>query len=432
MHKRIKLSEKIGGSPKAGGPLLFFNKKQILHQTEETKMKRVFAMVMAVVMAAVMFAGCSSNGGSSSNDGDTIKIGMMGPHTGEYAAYGLGVRNGAELYFNKVNEAGGINGKKIQLVIYDNKGDDTEAVTAFARMVDDGVTALLGDVLTSNTLAVVGEANAVNMPMITPSATAAAVTVKEDGSVYSNVFRTCFIDPFQGEKMAGFAKEVLNVSTAAVFAQTGNDYAQGVAEAFKAKAAELGIEIVAEEGYAKGDVDFRSQLTNIAAAAPDVVFCPNYYEDDGLIVTQARQVGVDCTFLGGDGWGGVAAYAAADVLEGSYYCSGYAPDSTDAVKQFEADFRANYDASTLNMFAATAYDAAMVLCAALEKAEETGYAPASEEYKQAVIDAIRTEGPNVVGITSESGYTFDENNNPIKSAVIMQLVDGKEVFNMMY
>lgn len=394
-------------------------------------MKRVFAMVMAVVMAAVMFAGCSNGNGSSSGE-DTIKIGILGPHTGEYAAYGLGVRNGAELYFNKVNEAGGINGKKIELVIYDNKGDDTEAVTAFTRMVDDGITALLGDVLTSNTLAVVGEAAAVNMPMITPSATAATVTVKEDGTVYSNVFRTCFIDPFQGEKMAGFAKDVLGASTAAVFAQTGNDYAQGVAEAFKVKAAELGITIVAEEGYAKGDVDYKSQLTNIAAAEPDVVFCPNYYEDDGLIATQARQVGVNCTLLGGDGWGGVSAYASAEVLEGSYYCSGYAPGSTDEVKQFEADFAANYDESTLNMFAATAYDAAMVLCAALEKAEETGYKPASEEYKQAVIDAIKSEGPKVKGITSESGYTFDENNNPIKSAVIMKLVDGKETYEMMY
>ena len=268
--------------------------------------------------------------------------------------------------------------------------------------------------------------------MITPSATAAAVTVKEDGTVYSNVFRTCFIDPFQGEKMAGFAAEVLGVKTAAVFAQTGNDYAQGLADAFKAKCAELGVEIVAEEGYAKGDVDYKSQLTNIAAKNPEVVFCPNYYEDDGLIVTQARQVGVTGTFLGGDGWSGVKNYASADVLEGSYYCSGYAPASTDAVKQFEEEFVAAYGKDTLNMFAATAYDAAMIMCAALEKAEETGYAPASEEYKQAVIDAIKAEGANVKGITSEGGYTFDENNNPIKDAVIIKVTGGEEVFDRMY
>lgn len=419
-----------------GEPLLFFINFKFAQKTEESKMKRVFAMVMAVVMAAVMFAGCSAGGNNNasnnSGSGDTIKVGLLGPHSGEYAVYGLGVRNGAELYFKKVNEAGGINGKQIELVIYDNKGDDAESVTAFTRMVDEGITALVGDVLTGNTLAMVGEANAVNMPMITPSATAAAVTVKEDGTVYSNVFRTCFIDPFQGEKMAGFAAEVLGVKTAAVFAQTGNDYAQGLANAFKAKCAELGVEIVAEEGYAKGDVDYKSQLTNIAAKNPEVVFCPNYYEDDGLIVTQARQVGVTGTFLGGDGWSGVKNYASADVLEGSYYCSGYAPASTDAVKQFEEEFVAVYGKDTLNMFAATAYDAAMIMCAALEKAEETGYAPASEEYKQAVIDAIRTESANVKGITSEGGYAFDENNNPIKDAVIIKVTGGEEVFDRMY
>ena len=395
-------------------------------------MKRVFAMVMAVVMAAVMFAGCSAGGNNNasnnSGSGDTIKVGLLGPHSGEYAVYGLGVRNGAELYFKKVNEAGGINGKQIELVIYDNKGDDTEAVTAFTRMVDEGVTALVGDVLTGNTLAVVGEANAVNMPMITPSATAAAVTVKEDGTVYSNVFRTCFIDPFQGEKMAQYAKEKLGYTKAAVIVQTGNDYAAGLNEAFKAKCAELGITVVAEEGYAKGDKDFNAQLTNIKAADPEFIFCPNYYEDDGMIVKQARALGLTVPFLGGDGWDGVVKYASAEELEGTFYCSAYAPGSTDAVKAFEEAYTAAYGTDTLNMFAANAYDAAMVMCAALAKAEETGEAPASDAYKQAVIDAIKTEGANVVGITSEAGYTFDANNNPIKDAVIMTITNGEAVY----
>ena len=403
-------------------------------------MKKVLCTVLAVVMAVVCFAGCSApaaeggnEAGGSAASGDTIKVGLLGPYTGDLAVYGLAVKNGATLYFDKVNAEGGINGKKIELISYDNKGDDAEAINAFNREVDEGITAFIGDVITSNTIAVAGEANAVNMPMITASATAEAVTVNpDDGSVYTNVFRTCFIDPFQGEKMAQYAKEKLGYTKAAVIVQTGNDYAAGLNEAFKAKCAELGITVVAEEGYAKGDVDYKSQLTNIAAKNPEVVFCPNYYEDDGLIVTQARQVGVTGTFLGGDGWSGVKNYASADVLEGSYYCSGYAPASTDAVKQFEEEFVAAYGKDTLNMFAATAYDAAMIMCAALEKAEETGYAPASEEYKQAVIDAIRTEGPNVKGITSEGGYTFDEYNNPIKDAVIIKVTGGEEVFDRMF
>ena len=220
-------------------------------------MKKVLCTVLAVVMAVACFAGCSApaaEGGNTAASGDTIKVGLLGPYTGKLAVYGLAVKNGATLYFDKVNAEGGINGKKVELISYDNKGDDAEAINAFNREVDEGITALIGDVITSNTIAVAGEANAVNMPMITASATDEAVTVNpDDGSVYTNVFRTCFIDPFQGEKMAQYAKEKLGYTKAAVIVQTGNDYAVGLNEAFKAKCAELGITVVAEEGYATGD-----------------------------------------------------------------------------------------------------------------------------------------------------------------------------------
>lgn len=391
-------------------------------------MKKLFCIVLVVMMAVACFAGFGC-----SKKSDAIKVGLIGPHTGDCAVYGLAVRNGAQLYFDQVNANGGINGKQIETVVYDQKGDSTEAITAFTRAVDEGITALIGDVLTGNTIAVVGEAYPINMPMITASATAAAVTVSEtDGTVFSNVFRTCFIDPFQGEKMAAYAAEKLGFKSAAVFVETGNDYAVGFADAFKAKCAEVGIEVVAEEGYATGDVDFNAQLTNIMAAAPDCVFCPNYYQDDGMIVKQARAIGLTATFMGGDGWAGVSEYATAEELEGTYFCSAYAPGSSDAVVAFEEAYTAAYGADTLNMFAATAYDAAMVLCAALAKAEESGAKPASDEYKQAVIDAIKSEGPGVTGITSAGGYTFDENNNPIKDAVIMVVTGGAETFKEMY
>lgn len=415
-------------------------------------MKKLLSIALVAMLALSALAGCAapaatdaSASDASASDataadaaqpaasGETIKVGILGPHTGDYAVYGLAVKNGAQLYIDQVNAAGGINGKQIETIVYDNKGDSTEAITAFTRMVDDGITALIGDVLSGNTIAVVGEANPINMPMITASATAVGVTYNADtDTVYSNVFRSCFIDPFQGEKMAQYAAEKLSAKTAAVLTMTGDDYSVGLADAFKAKCAEVGITVVADEGYSKGDVDFKAQLTNILASAPDVIFCPNYYQDDGMIVTQARELGLTATFLGGDGWAGVSAYASAADLEGSYFCSAYAPGSTDAVKKFEADYTAAYGADTLNMFAATAYDAAQILVAALTKAEASGAATGSDEYKQAVIDAFKTEGPSVVGITSETGYTFDEHNNPIKSAVIMTLTDGVETFKEMY
>lgn len=406
-------------------------------------MKKLISIALVLILALSVFAGCGKTGSdttatpsantgadtSAPAAGGTIKIGLLGCYTGEYAQYGQAVLNGAQMYIDKVNAEGGINGKQIAPVIYDDKGDPTEAVTAFNRMLDDGIAALLGSVLSGATMAVVPEAYAVNLPMITASATAAGVTYNEDEDlVYTNMFRTCFIDPFQGEKMAQYAKDILGARTAAAITETGNDYAVGLKEAFVAKCAELGIEIVADEGYSKGDKDFMSQLTNINAKGADVIFCPNYYEDDALIVTQARQQGITATFLGGDGWAKVSEYAKAEDLEGSVYCSAYAPSSTPEIKQFEADYAAKYNGEVPGMFAALGYDAAIVLLDAIKAAEGKGLEAGSDEYKAAVIDGMKNTSS--IGITS--AYSYDELNNPIKSAVIIKLEGGKEVFSQMF
>lgn len=163
------------------------------------------------------------------------------------------------------------------------------------------------------------------MPQITASATAPGVTLldpeDESAGIRDNVFRACFIDPFQGEKMAEYAAEKMGTKTAAVIFETGNDYSEGLKTPLW-KSAELGVTVTNEEAYSTGDVDFKAQMTNIAKSVPDVVFSPNYYEDDGKIVTQARQLGYEGTFLGGDGWSGVGPYASAEDLEGTVYCSG--------------------------------------------------------------------------------------------------------------
>lgn len=400
-------------------------------------MKKILCIMLVLVLAFGAFSGCDKEDGDKTTNAptaETIKVGILGCHTGDYAVYGLAVKNGATLYIDKLNAEGGINGKKIEIIAYDNKADNAEAVNAFARMVDEGITGLIGDVLTGNTLAVVAEANPINMPMVTASATADSVTYDADNDkVFTNVFRTCFIDSFQGEKMAQYASEVLKAKTAAIIYETGNDYAIGLKDAFKAKGAELGMTIVQEEGYSTGDKDFKSQMTNIKSKNPDVVFCPNYYQEVGLMVTQAREAGIAVPFLGGDGWAGVKDYASAKDLEGSVFTSGYASGSTEEVKAFEAEYKAKYGEDTLNMFSATSYDAAMVLCNALKVAEDKGGMKAgSTEYKQAVIDAIRDKSAGVKGITSPGGYTFDAKNNPIKPVVIIKLVNGEEVFAQTY
>ncbi len=401
-------------------------------------MKKFISVALVLVFVLSLFAGCGSKTPASTQPATsaapqggtgTIKIGVLGCTSGDYAQYGNAVIHGAQLYIDKVNAAGGINGKKIEYIIYDDKGDPTEAVNAYNRLVGNGITALLGSVLSGATAAVVGEANPTNMPMITASATDAGVTYNADKKlVYKNVFRTCYIDPFQGQKMADYASQKLNAKTAAIIFETGNDYAVGLKNAFIAKAKANGITVVAETAYSKGDKDFKSQLTNIKAKNPDVIFCPNYYEDDGMIVTQARQLGIKSVFMGGDGWANVYKYASAADLEGSIFCSSYAPGSTDEIKKFEADFKAKYPNETPNMFSAQGYDAAIVLLDAIKAAESKNLKVGSAEYKQAIIDGMK----NTTSVGLGGKYKFDEYNNPIKNAVIIKLQGGAEKFSEVF
>ncbi|OUQ43582.1 hypothetical protein B5E65_04320 [Gemmiger sp. An120] len=386
-------------------------------------MKKILCFVLAAAMA-LSLAACGNGSNGNASDGNTIKVGVIANTTGDSSQYGIAVSQGAKLYIKQLNEEGGINGKQIEVVEYDDKGATADAVNAYERMKSDGVTAVIGAVLTNTTLAVADKTYEDNMPQITASATAASVTVldptDENSDIRTNVFRACFIDPFQGEKMAEYAQK-LGATKCAVLYDSGNDYAKGVGDAFAAKCKELGIECTVE-GYATGDKDFKAQLTNIKASGAEYIMCPNYLEDVGLIVTQARQQGITAGFLGGDGWSGVSAYASAEDLEGSYFCSGYALGSN---AEFEEAYAAEYGEAPKQMFEALGYDAALLMCNALKSAEEQGLEAGSDEYKQAVIDAMKATN-GLEGVTGT--FSFDDQNNPIKSASILQIQGGEEVF----
>ena len=352
---------------------------------------------------------------------DTIKIGIFEPMTGATAAGGSMEKEG----FDLANELyPDVLGKKIELVYGDNKSDRAEATLAAQSLVDKGVVAVLGSYGSGLSMAG-GEVFAENeIPALTATATNPTITL--DCEWYA---RICFIDPFQGQKMADYAVNRLNAKTAAVFFQTGSDYSEGLKNAFVEEAEKLGLEIVAEEAFPEGDKDFKAQMTNIASKDPDVVFAPIYYAEAGLAITAARAAGCDAVFMGGDGFGSVKNYASAEDLEGSVYCSGYAP-GTDSVKQFEEDYKAAYNVDEIpNMFAPLAYDAAMLLCEGLKAAEEQGLTAGTDEYKQAVIDAIKNMS-GTEGITGS--YSFDEYNNPIKPVAIIELTGGDEVYQEMY
>ena len=371
--------------------------------------------VIVFVTALGFLAGCSDNNPS---DG-AITIGIMGPHSGPAAQFGIAVRYGAMLYIDEFNARGGL---QINAIMWDDEHDSARAITGYHHLVDQGVTAILGGVTSAPTMAVVPIAFEENMPMITASATHAGVTINQDtGEVFTNMFRSCFIDPFQGMRMAEFARRIVGASTAAVLYSNEIDYSIGLMEAFIARANELGLEIVAVETFADEAIDFSAQLINIAAAAPDVLFVPAYHQHVALIGPQSVAAGLDTTFLGADGWAATLEFMAdPSSIEGAFFLTGFYEESDSPLVQ---DFIRRYverHGAPPNMFAAQAYDAAMILIAALELAVADGHTPGSDGFKSSVI--AHMAATDITGVTGS--ITFDEFNNPQKTAFIVQIVDG--------
>ena len=196
--------------------------------------KTLLSGVLASVMAMTLLVGCGGNTGSSTSGttGDIIKIGAIGPLSGAASTYGISVKEGAQLLEKEVNDAGGINGKKIQFIFEDDQADPNSSMQAFNKLVDDEkVCAILGPVTSGATLAVAPNATSRQIPMITPTGTEPTIT--KVGGEY--MFRGCFVDSFQGEVLAKYSNETLKSKTAAVLYNSGSDYSKGIADSFKAK-----------------------------------------------------------------------------------------------------------------------------------------------------------------------------------------------------
>lgn len=394
------------------------------------KKSLVFAAVIAVAVVC-LFVGCSKKASTEASS-NTITIAFIGNTTGDYAMYGVPVRNSVKMYFDQLNAAGGINGKQINLLEYDDKADGVEAVNAYNLAKANGATAVIGSVLTGATIALSDVTYDDNMPQITASATNPKVTVMNPddpkSEVKTNVFRSCFLDPFQGEKMAEYANKVLGAKKVAFFYENGSDYSESIVAAAEAKFAENGLTLVAKEAFASGDVDYKAQMTNIAAANPDVVFMPIYYGEAGLAITALRAAGCNAKIVGGDGFGSVKDYASAKDLEGTVYFSGYAP-GTPSVAKFEADYKATFGEDVPNMFAPLAWDASLLMAHGIEEAEKKGLTAGTAEYKQAIIDGIK----NVKGFEGITGsYTFNATNDPVKSVAVIKVTNGSEVFDKLF
>ncbi|WP_147633866.1 ABC transporter substrate-binding protein [Treponema pectinovorum] len=368
-------------------------------------MKKVFKAAVFAMAGLMAFTSCGEK------SADTIKIGAIGPYSGAVAVYGTECINGIKLAADEINNAGGINGKKIEIISEDDEGNPEKSVNAYKKIVTkDKAKLIIGSLTSGCTMAITSLAQAQKVLMIAPAATAPAITSAGD-----YVFRACFIDPFQGTVGAKFALESLGVKKAAILYDIGNDYSSGLTENFVKTFTNGGGTIVAQESYSTGDKDFNAQLTKIKNAKPDFVYLPDYYGTISLIAKQLRAQGITTPIVGADGWDGLTADAGEEVLNG-YYSNHYAADSTEgAVKTFVDNFRAKYDGKTPTAFAALGYDAVYMLRDSIIKAGS------SDSTK--VRDALKALDGNYV-----TGHlTFDENRNPVKSAVMVKLVkqDGK-------
>ena len=314
----------------------------------------------------------------------------------------------------------------INLIIYDDKGDPTEAMNAYNKLVyQDDIAVLLGPVTSSPTFGVAEASVDDGIPALTPTATHPDVTTYGD-----NFFRACFEDPFQGGSMAKFASSELKATTAAIIYNNADTYSIGLRDAFMKTAEEVGLTVTTTEAYGASDIDFRAQLTNIIKTNPDVLFIPYYYNVTYMICSQARELGYTGTFLGVDGTDGVLAIEGADVsvFDGMYFANHYSADSDSPVTQaFIKEYTDKYGA-TPNALAALGYDGAMIVCDALERVNNDGVKIDGENSYEAIIEALRAT--EVDGVTGH--ITFDENNNPIKTLSIIQIKDGAYHFYMNY
>lgn len=401
----------------------------------KTLLKLFFAMILALgVLAACSGGGSSktdsSNGestsdeassGDSGGEGGEFHIGANLELSGAVATYGSSIAEGIDLAVEEINAAGGINGMQIKVTKFDNKSDAAEATNGIIKLVNqDKVNAIIGAATSGNTTAQVEIANDTQTILLTPSGTAPNVTVNDDGSLNEYVFRTSYIDPFQGTIAANFALEELGVKTAAIYADNASDYAKGLAAAFKETFEAGGGEIVAEEAYVAKDTDFRSTLTRIKSANPEFVFIPGYYEEVGLIVKQARDIGIDVPLMGADGWDSptLVELAGPEALNNTFITNHYSSDDPDeTIQNFVTKFGEKYDGKKPNAFHALGYDSVYLLKDAIERAGSTD--------PEAIKEALeKTENISLVS----GNVTIDENHNPVKSATILEYVNGEQVF----
>jgi branched-chain amino acid transport system substrate-binding protein len=340
-----------------------------------------------------------------------IRIGAVSCLTGALSTFGVSSIQGAKLAIEEINATGGTLGQPIQLIVEDNGSKAGETATILRKFISqDKVVAVLGGLTSSSTMEGAPLAQAAKLPLLTPSATNIAVT-----QVGNYIFRSCFIDPFTGQMMARFALDRLQAKQAIVITDVKQDYSVGLTDAIRLYFSQNGAKILSALSYSSGDTDFRTQLTAVRMAHPEVVFLPGYYTEAALILLQARQLGIRCPFVGGEGWDSpTLVQVAGKAADGNYYTDHFsAADPDPKIQKFVQTYRAKY-ATLPDALAALWYDGARLLAQALQRAGSTDPGKVRE-----ALAATR----DFDGVTGR--ISIDDNRNASKPGVILEIVNGE-------
>lgn len=377
--------------------------------TNRKKKMFIFAGVFVCLAMLLAISGCAPEEPANGEDGTTeVKIGTIGPLTGEAAAYGTNVLRGIEIAVEEANASGELGDITLKLISEDTEGDWSKAANAFSKLIDiDGVDVIIGAVLSSETAAGGETVKEARIPTISPSST--AVDLTKDNPY---LFRNCLSDEVQAVQLAEYAVEELGLSKFAIL-YTNNDYGKSLKDAFEAKINEL-AEVIAVEVFMDKDENFKSQLTSIKEKDPDCLYIAGYYTEAAKIARQAKELNMNIQLLGADGLcNAVLLEIGGEAVEGTYATSGFYPeDPTPAVQNFVNAYKDEYG-DVPDMFAAQAYDAARIVIEAIKSKGAT-----SEQIREGI--AATKDFPGITGKTS-----IDEEGDTIKDVLILKVEGGK-------
>jgi branched-chain amino acid transport system substrate-binding protein len=375
-------------------------------------MRKLFAIILVCALIAGVGNGCTKKAG-------VANLGGIFPMTGGAATFGISSKNGLQMAVDEFNTAGGaiIDGipTTVNAIVEDDTGSPEVGVSAAQKLINqDKVIGIIGALMSKVSLAIAPILQSAGIPMITGTSTSVQVT-----QIGDYIFRACFIDPFQGTVMANYVWNTGKLKTAAVLYDNGNDYNLGLAENFKSSFERLGGKVVAFEAFTDEEktIDYKAQLTKIKAANPEFLYLPNYYGATALILKQAREMGLNVPAGGGDGWDSPKLVEVAGAAaEGSVFSNHFSKDDPrPEVQTFVAAYRAKFNMDP-DALATLTYDATGLFLKALANAGTTK--------GSAIRDAMKAISfPGVTGL-----LTFDAQRNPIKSAVILTIKDGKQQY----